>query len=301
LFEKERDFVRYVLNQGNWRAIVDTLGAEMVSCKEKNLEYIWQGNPAYWQGHAPVLFPVVCALRNDRTSFGGLPFAIKQHGFARKSEFTVVSVTDDSICLKLLDSPETREQYPFSFGLVIRHQLTGSGFRTTYEVQNTDSSVLPFAIGGHAGFNCPLVEGENFSDYHVVFDRKEDPAAYLLNDKGLMSPEHKKNVLTEDGTVLPVTADMFAESALVFLHIQSEKVSLLHRKKGTGIDFLFDHFCNFGIWTPPGKDAPFLCLEPWQGIPSYEDDAWIFEEKADVVFLPAGEIYKAGYEMIKRI
>src|SRR5665647_3428749 len=97
---------------------------DRISCKEMDLEYVWSGNPAYWTGHAPVLFPVVCALRNDRTSFGGLPFAIKQHGFARKSEFTVVAVTEDSISLKLMDSLETREQYPFAFGLVIRHQLT---------------------------------------------------------------------------------------------------------------------------------------------------------------------------------
>jgi len=299
LLEKERDFVRYVLNQGNWRAVVDTLGAEMISCREKDLEYVWSGNPAYWTGHAPVLFPVVCALRNDRTSFGGLPFAIKQHGFARKSEFTVVAVTEDSISLKLMDSLETREQYPFAFGLVIRHQLTENGYQTTYEVQNTGSGVLPFAIGGHAGFNCPLQAGEAFSDYRVIFEKNEDPAAYLLNDKGLMSTERKKEVLIKDGTVLPVTEAVFAESALVFLHINSRKLSLVHREKGTGIDFVFDNFCNFGIWTPPGKGAPFLCLEPWQGIPSYEDDAWIFEEKSDVVFLPAGSVYKAGYEMVR--
>jgi len=298
--ERSVIFVKYVLNRGSWRAVVDTSGAEMISCKEKDLEYVWSGNPDYWAGHAPVLFPIVCALRNDRTSFGGMPYAMKQHGFARKSEFTVVSSSEDSISLKLIDSPATREQYPFPFGLVVRHELTDNGFRTSYEVQNISTAVLPFAIGGHAGFNLPLHEGENFQDYDVIFEKREDPTAYLLDDKGLMSPDHKKDALTDGGTVLPVSAGMFSESALVFLHIRSRKISLLHRKNGTGLDLLFDNFCNMGIWTPPGKDAPFLCLEPWQGIPSYEDDAWIFEEKADVVFLPAGEIYKAGYEMIRR-
>jgi len=292
--------VRYVLTQGNWRAVVDTLGAELISCTEKDLEYVWSGNPAYWTGHAPVLFPIVCALKNDRTSFGGMPFAMKQHGFARKSEFTVLTVTENSISLKFMDSPETREQYPFSFGLIIRHELTGNGFRTSYEVQNLDNTVLPFALGGHAGFNCPLREGEAFADYQVVFAEKEDPDAFFLNDKGLLSPDRTRAVLTQDGKVLPVNVDMFAESALVFLHIRSRKLSLVHRKKGTGIDFLFDNFCNFGIWTPPGKEAPFLCLEPWQGIPSYETDAWIFEEKADIVFLPVAETYRAGYEMVRR-
>lgn len=272
----------------------------MISCKDKDLEYVWSGDPEFWTGHAPILFPVVCALRNDRTSFGGMPHAMKQHGFARKLEFTAVIVAEDQISLKLLDTPETREQYPFSFGLIVTHKLTDNGFTTSYEVQNTNTTVLPFAIGGHAGFACPLSDGEKFSDYDVIFEKKEDPTSYLLNNKGLMSPDHKKTALTHDGTVLPVSVGMFAESALVFLHIQSRKVSLVHREKGTGLDFHFDNFCNFGIWTPPGKGAPFLCLEPWQGIPSYEDDAWIFEEKADVVFLPAGAVYKAGYEMVRR-
>ena len=300
LLEKERDFVRYVLNQGNWRAVVDTLGAEMISCKEKDLEYVWSGDPAYWTGHAPVLFPIVGALRNERTSFGGLPYAMKQHGFARRSEFTAVAVTEDSISLKLFDTPETRKQYPFSFGLIVKHQLTENGFQTTYTVQNTGSTVLPFAIGGHAGFTCPLRPGEKFSDYRVIFEEPEDPSAVLLDDDGLLSRVNKKTVLTEGGTVLPVTEAVFAESALVFLHVKSRKLSFVHREKGTGLDFHFDGFCNLGIWTPPGKGAPFLCLEPWQGAASYEDDAWIFEEKADVVFLPAGEIYTAGYEMVRR-
>jgi len=292
--------VRYVLNRGNWRAVVDTLGAELISCKDKELEYVWCGDPAFWTGHAPVLFPVVCALRNDRTSFGGVPYAMKQHGFARRMEFTPVSVAEDRISLSLTASPETRGQYPFSFVLTVTHALTDDGFRTTYEVLNTDTSVLPFAIGGHAGFSCPLRTGEAFSDYDVVFDKKENPTAFLLNDKGLMSPGHSKDVLTGDGRVLPVTEQMFAESALVFPHAASRKLSLVNRNTGSGLDFLFDNFCNLGIWTPPGKGAPFLCLEPWQGLPSYEDDAWIFEEKADVVFLPVGQIFRAGYEMLRR-
>jgi galactose mutarotase-like enzyme len=292
--------VRYVLSRGNWRAVVDTLGAELISCKEKDLEYVWSGSPQYWTGHAPVLFPVVCALRNDRTSFGGMPYAMKQHGFARKSEFAAVLVAEDQISMKLIENDETLSQYPFPFGLIVSHKLTDNGFETTYTVQNTGTGVLPFAIGGHAGFACPLKDGEKFSDYDVVFDREEDPTAYLLNEKGLMSREHKKKALTGDGKVLPLSYNMFDESALVFLQIQSRKLSLVHRQKGTGLDFYFHNFCNFGIWTPPGKEAPFICLEPWQGIPSYEDDAWIFEEKADVVFLPAGEIFKAGYGMRRR-
>lgn len=292
--------MRYVLDRGNWRAVVDTLGAELVSCREKDLEYVWTGDPAYWTGRQPILFPIVCSLRNDRTSFGGVPYAMKRHGFARKMEFSPVSVAEDRISLVLTDSGETLKQYPYPFVLTVTHELTDSGYRTTYEVMNRNSSVISFAIGGHPGFSCPLRIGEDFSDYRVIFAEPEDPKAYLLDADGLLSEDFMKEVLTEGGTVLPLSHRLFEESALIFQHVKSRRLSLVNGKTGAGIDFSFGNFCDLGIWTPPGKNAPFICLEPWQGLPSYRNDAWIFEEKADVVFLPGGQTYTAFYEMKRR-
>lgn len=46
----------------NVSAEINTLGAELVSFKgDDGFEHIWQGDPKYWGGHAPVLFPIVGA------------------------------------------------------------------------------------------------------------------------------------------------------------------------------------------------------------------------------------------------
>lgn len=47
----------------------NTKGAELISLKSKEsaIEYIWQGNPEYWARHAPVLFPIVGRLKDDRS------------------------------------------------------------------------------------------------------------------------------------------------------------------------------------------------------------------------------------------
>ena len=293
--------MRYVLNNPPWRAVADTLGGELISCEKNGVEHVWTGDAAYWTGHAPILFPVVCALKNGRTSFGGMPFSMKQHGFARRLEFTPLRVAEDRISMVLTDSPETREMYPYSFSLTVTHTLTDNGFKTEYEVLNTNASVLPFAIGGHAGFMCPLLPGEAFSDYRIVFEKKENPAAMLLNDDSLLSEGLTRDVLEEDGTVLPAAVLARSESALIFPHLASRRLLFENSKTGKGLVFTFGNFVNLGIWTPPGKDAPFLCLEPWQGLPSYDTDSWIFEEKADVVFLPAGQIFRAEYEMQSRL
>ena len=41
-------------------AALKTMGAELTSLKDtEGTEYLWQGNPDYWSGQAPVLFPII--------------------------------------------------------------------------------------------------------------------------------------------------------------------------------------------------------------------------------------------------
>ena len=48
-------------------AVISTAGAEIKSFKRPDgFEILWQGDPKYWAGQAPVLFPIVGALRNGK-------------------------------------------------------------------------------------------------------------------------------------------------------------------------------------------------------------------------------------------
>ncbi len=43
-----------------------TLGGQLTSIKDKDgIEYLWQADPNYWNGQAPILFPICGSLRND--------------------------------------------------------------------------------------------------------------------------------------------------------------------------------------------------------------------------------------------
>lgn len=58
----------YTLTNGTYTAQVDSLGAQLVSLKGPDgFEALWTGKPEYWREHAPVLFPIVGALRDNRT------------------------------------------------------------------------------------------------------------------------------------------------------------------------------------------------------------------------------------------
>ena len=53
-------------------AVADTRGAELISYRDDSgTEYIWNGDPAYWTGHNPLLFPIVGSLKNDEAQIEG--------------------------------------------------------------------------------------------------------------------------------------------------------------------------------------------------------------------------------------
>lgn len=75
----------YTISNGTYTAQVDSLGAQLVSLKGPDgWEYIWTGDPAYWTGHAPVLFPMVGGLRGGRAKIAGDWHQMGRHGFARQ-------------------------------------------------------------------------------------------------------------------------------------------------------------------------------------------------------------------------
>ena len=59
------------LRRGALTAQADTLGGELVSLRREGTEYIWSGDPAYWSGRNPLLFPIVGALKNGVVDIGG--------------------------------------------------------------------------------------------------------------------------------------------------------------------------------------------------------------------------------------
>ena len=133
--------------------VVDTLGGEMISYRKDGREYIWHGDSAHWSGHAPVLFPFVSSLKNNRALIDGREYEMKgKHGFARKSEFVLDAITENSASFILTANDHTLALYPYRFILRITHSLNEKGYRTEYAVTNADQRPIFFCIGGHPGF-----------------------------------------------------------------------------------------------------------------------------------------------------
>ena len=78
--------MRITLRRGGLTAEAETMGGELVSLRDRqDTEYIWNGDPAYWPGRNPVLFPIVGGLKGGKISIGGETYEMGRHGFARQS------------------------------------------------------------------------------------------------------------------------------------------------------------------------------------------------------------------------
>ena len=284
--------MRFTLSRGALEAAFQTRGGELVSLRRNGAEYIWGGDPAFWSGQNPILFPIVGSLKDGRVDIGGQTFSMSRHGFARHSEFTPVEQGGDFAVLELRESGETLEQYPFPFSLRVRHQLLADGFSTAFTVENTGPSPLPFCIGAHTAFRCPLREGERFEDYRLVFDQWEDASTLLLTPEGLVRGGAEEPMLS--GGVLPLDYEIFRRlDTVIFRQLQSDSVSLVHRETGHGVKMDFSQFPMAAFWTKPG--APFLCLEPWQGCAASDRETGRFQDKPFAVTLAPGEQKTLAY------
>ncbi len=281
--------MEYALRKGKTTAMVTTHGGELISFRDgEGTEYLWQGDPAYWAGRDPILFPIVGALKNGAVRFPEGEFSMPRHGFARNSEFTQAERGEDYAVLELTESEATLAQYPYPFRLRVTHSLTEKGFETAYAVKNTGEGTMLYCVGGHTAFNCPLRAGERFEDYRLVFDRTEDARSVAVGPGGVLDGYLEREYLRGTDTIALRHAIFDEADTLIFEGLRSPGVSLIHKDTGRGLRMDFHAFPMLGIWTMPGKNAPYLCVEPWAGCGAYAGETGDFADKPHAIALAPG-------------
>ena len=285
------------LRRGGRAARVETLGGELVSYRDEGgLEYLWTGDPAYWAGRNPLLFPIVGGLRDGKVQIGGKEVAMARHGFARRREFAVTGQGEDWAELTLEADGETLALYPYPFKLTVAQRLTDGGFSTAVTVTNTGETPMPFCLGAHTAFRCPLEPGEEFADYEIRFPKKETCLTLAPDGNGL--DWNRTQPCLEDTDVLPLDYRWFDDlDTLIFHGLKSESVRLVSRKSGHGVEVDFSGFPLLALWTMPHKQAPYLCIEPWHGAPAIVGEGPELADKAFAITLAPGESRTLGYQV----
>lgn len=272
---------------------VDNQGAQLqkLILKENEKNYLWHGDSKYWGRRAPVLFPIVGRLKEDKYQYNSQEYKMTQHGFARDNEFKLVDQGNNYLTYALEENEKTLEKYPFKFRLEIKYTIQENSLVITYKVINQDQKDMYFSIGAHPAFYWPLKEDEKKEDYYLEFDQEEKAAKYLL-ETGLLN--HKKELILDNQKILELCPDIFKNDALVFKDLKSKKVTLKSKKSEREVQMEFKNFPYLGIWSQSAA-APFICIEPWQGIADSVDSSGKIEEKEGIKHLKSGEKFKCTH------
>lgn len=272
---------------------VSSMGAELQSIKDNGgKEYIWQADPDFWPRHSPILFPIVCGLWEDKYRLCGHEYAMERHGFARDTEFRLVTKTSDRVTFALTDTAETRRMYPYRFNLAVTYRIDGNRIHVIWHVENTDVREIHFQIGGHPAFNLPGIKDGEPMHGTLRFDNKGNIERVFGNVGGCILPE-RFPVKAVDG-LWEFTEESFKDDAVIIDKSQLKQIALLGKDKQPVVTIDMKTPA-VGIWSPYGKNAPFVCIEPWYGIHDYANYTGEFRDKYLMNHLQPGASFMSEY------
>jgi galactose mutarotase-like enzyme len=282
------------IRNGLWGARISETGAELKSLASlsSSQEYIWSADPAWWNGSAPVLFPIIGGLNGGQYSYEGAVYKLPSHGFARTSEFTVTGSGEDFVELSLSSGPSTRAVYPFDFRLKVSFHLERTGISVRYKVENMGSGRMYFSIGSHPAFVVPFAGGA-LENYYVLFDQEENLERWFFKDGVILAG--KTEEVLENSRTLSLSRTIFDQGVLIFKHPASREFTLANSRNTRSITVVTEGAPFLGIWSKPA--APFVCVEPWHGIPDMSDATGNLVDKEGIISLEPRAVFSTGYRV----
>ena len=285
------------IRDGGMEASIDTAGAQLMSLKKDGGEYLWQRDPKWWPRCAPVLFPIVGNIRDDRADSAQGEIRFGRHGLARNYEFAVTEATESLVRLTLESSDATRAAFPYDFRLDMTYALADGALEQRFTVTNTGDVVLPFVVGGHPAFNVPApgCDDEDFGDYVLKFAEPWTYASPTINTTTGLIDFQTRFSLVEDSDTLELSHRLFDVDTLIFEDVPLRTVSMVG-PSGHGMRVDFDGFDYLGVWSA-ANDAPFVAIEPWRGTATGTDEDDVFEHKRGMDLLEAGDVAEYAFFM----
>ena len=264
---------------------VNDHGAELWSIKDRDTEYLWQGNKEFWEDRSPNLFPYIGRMINKQFSYNGSIYPMNIHGIALYSDFTLAEKSAERIVFVLSGSAESLQQYPWDFTFKVIYELTDNKLSVTFEVTNNSQTTMLFAVGGHPGFNIPA---DRFTDYSLRFGKVCKPERILFTPDCFVEDKTEPYALV-NGTDIPLRHDMFDDDAIVLKN--TAKSVTLTCDEGKAVTVEFPQLDYIGFWHQVGMPCPYVCIEPWSSLPSPKGTQTVLENQEDLLKLASGATY----------
>lgn len=265
-------------------------GGSLTSIMVSNEERLFILDESIWSGQDNVIFPFVARLKNEKYMVDGKEYSMKIHGIAKYSNFKLIAKSENSDIIYLTSNEETLKHYPYKFELYVTYTRNNNILDVEYKVKNIDDKIMYFGIGGHPAIRVNYEDNDTKGNY-VLFDKKTIITYYELKDDGSFIT--RKKTLGEVGKIEVDKAFFRKYKTLIcdnnFNHLT------LKRKDGRRISFRF-HSKYLSIWSKPNA-GDFVCIEPWDGLPDFENPNLELSKKEGINSLKPGEEYLFSYEM----
>lgn len=264
-----------IIENENLSAVIDIHGAELTSLKKRGSdeELIWSADKEYWGRHAPMLFPIVGKVWNGRYSVNGIKYNLPQHGFARDNDFKVLCKDTDSIVLCLESNPQLLKLYPYPFRIEATYRLVDNILSVEWRIKNPGPDTIYFQIGAHPGFNYRDFSKDDPIHGYFRLTQADEPVSQFII--GLLTPDGYRSdnasmMALDSDAMLPLTPGLFNNDAIVLEEHQIDQVILYDKDCKPYIAVETQDAPVWGLWSPPFKNAPFVCTEPWMGRCDYQ-------------------------------
>ncbi|WCT73254.1 aldose 1-epimerase family protein [Sphingomonas naphthae] len=266
-------------------AEISPFGAELRALRDgQGRDLLWDGDPAWWTGRAPILFPVIGVLNGGVYRIDGVAHPMPKHGFARHSDFAVAALAADMVALRLTDSEATRAVWPFAFTLDLIYTIAAATLTMEAVVTNADARPMPASFGYHPALRWPLPYDGSRAAHRIRFAEAEPDPVRRIDGEGLLRPDRLPTPIV--GDTLALDDSLFVDDALILDSVRSRRLHF-GAPGVEGLDVTFDDLPTLALWTKPG--APYLCIEPWQGIADPQAYAGDIVDKPGIVTIAPGE------------
>jgi galactose mutarotase-like enzyme len=235
----------------------------------------------------PILFPLVSFNHlpglDHHYEWEGRRFEMPQHGFARRSKWSLVAQTPSDLTLELTDNDSSRAHYPFCFRHRLTYRLNNGRLSWDQEIVNFSAEPMPFSTGFHPYFAVPLTP------------RSERAACFVEIPEGRRLMMHGRG---DHFTAKPFPAQNWSVqedvSATMFLaDLKPRELILVDPVSELEVAFNFARAPQHrfvAIWAKSPAE-PYYCLEPWTAL----SNSFTRLNEHELVVLAPGKVFQAAF------
>ena len=139
-----------------------------------------------------------------------------------------------------------------------------------------------FSIGAHPAFNCEIGDYLEFDENETLISEKIDLIDSIRIDDTYPVLNNEKKIV--------ITKDIFNEDALILSGIKSDYITLKSNNHNRFVRFYLGKPKYLGIWAKPG--APYVCIEPWDGVNDSYHKKSDFSQKDAILRLEPQKAYE---------